>query len=120
MCHGAVSFLLARDPEGRAFRFAPIGGEAFVREVDTTREVPDSVCVSTREGQLLTRSSAMLHLLRKLSLGYRLLAAGLSLVPRRWLDVAYDWVARNRHRWYAKPEDACPVVPPPLRERFHP
>ena len=29
LCHRAVRVVLAADPEGRAFRFAPLGGETF-------------------------------------------------------------------------------------------
>jgi hypothetical protein len=34
------------------------------------------------------------------------------------LDTGYDGIARIRHRIFAKPPDACPILPAPLRDRF--
>ena len=34
--------------------------------------------------------------------------------------LVYDFVARVRLRPFAKPKEACPLVPPPLRGRFSP
>jgi predicted DCC family thiol-disulfide oxidoreductase YuxK len=39
------------------------------------------------------------------------------VVPRPLRDLVYDWVARNRYRWFGK-RDACMVPTPELRARF--
>ncbi len=120
LCHRAVLFLLWADREGRAFRFAPLGGATFEAQVPPSerRGLPDSMVLRMADGALLTRSAGVLHILRRLGGGWRVLAFLFGLVPRPLRDVAYDSVARIRFRLFARPDDACPMVPPPLRSRF--
>jgi predicted DCC family thiol-disulfide oxidoreductase YuxK len=121
LCHRAVRFLLAEDPSGRAFRFAPLDSETF-RGVggDLPRPLPDSLILETADGAFLMRSAAVLRALARLGGLWRLLAAAGGLIPTRLRDAAYDAVARVRYRLFARPEEACPVTPPHLRARFDP
>jgi predicted DCC family thiol-disulfide oxidoreductase YuxK len=122
LCHRAVKFVLKHDRGGRAFRFAPLQGETFLVRVAAERRsgLPDSVVVLTRDGELLVRSAAFLHIFRRLGGGWRVLAAVLSVLPRGLRDLAYDFVARIRYRVFGKREDLCPIVPAELRARFDP
>ena len=121
LCHRSVRFVAAADRAGR-FRFAPLGGETFRALVpaDARAPLPDSIVVRRADGALLARSEATLHVLRRLGGRWRALAAALALVPRGLRDAGYDFVARRRARWFARPADACPIVPPHLRARFAP
>jgi predicted DCC family thiol-disulfide oxidoreductase YuxK len=120
LCHGAVRFVLARDPSGAAFRFAPLGGATFEAVVPEARRaaLPDTVAVLTHDGELLVRSDAAVHILCRLGGPWRWLGIVLSRVPRSIRDAAYDFVARRRTRWFGEPGDSCPVVSPALRARF--
>lgn len=120
LCHRAVRFVLWADPEGRAFRFAPLGGETFQALVPAAERerLPDSLVVRTAGGALLTRSTGALHAMRRLGGVWRAMAVLLAIVPRPIRDLVYDFIARVRLRLFAKPTDACPFVPPPLRSRF--
>jgi predicted DCC family thiol-disulfide oxidoreductase YuxK len=122
LCHRAVLFVLRFDPQGRQFRFAPLGGPTFQEKLQgvDAQGLPDSIVVLTNAGAVLTRSSAMLHILRRLGGIWAPLGAMLRLVPRGLRDGAYDFVARVRHRLFARPKDACPLLPPALRARFLP
>jgi predicted DCC family thiol-disulfide oxidoreductase YuxK len=122
LCHRAVKFVLRHDRSGQAFRFAPLQGETFLGRVGPERRagLPDSVVVLTRDGELLARSAAFLHIFRRLGGGWRVLAAVLSVVPQRLRDFVYDFVARIRYRVFGKREDLCPIVPAELRARFDP
>lgn len=121
MCHRGIRFVLAEDRRGR-MRFAPLGGPTFTAALDTsTREtLPDSVVVMTRDGAVLTRSDAVLHVNAALG-GYWRLAAGLErLIPRRIRNWQYDTLAAGRQRWFGTTSDTCPVVSEDLRVRFEP
>jgi predicted DCC family thiol-disulfide oxidoreductase YuxK len=120
-CHRSVRFVAAADRLGR-FRFAPLGGETFRRLVPAERvpDLPDSIVLRRADGALLVGSEATLHVLRRLGGGWRPVAALLALVPRPLRDAGYDFVARHRARWFARPPAACPLVPPHLRTRFAP
>jgi len=113
---------LKHDRTGTAFRFAPLQGETFRARVPVGRRagLPDSVVVETRDGRLLTRSRAAVHILRQLGGGWRILAALLGAVPRPLGDTVYDFIARVRYRVFGRSGELCPVVPPGLRARFDP
>jgi predicted DCC family thiol-disulfide oxidoreductase YuxK len=120
LCHGSVRFVLAEDPEGRAFRFAPLDSEAFRAAVpaEVLSRLPDSLVVRTADGRLLTRSAGVLHVLERLGGIWRLAAIPGGLVPPPLRDAAYDFVARVRYRVFGRKDEACPLIPPALRARF--
>lgn len=49
-----------------------------------------------REGQLFIGSAAIREALRDAGYGWPLLARLLGLIPQRWRDNLYNWVARRR------------------------
>lgn len=120
-CHAAVRFLARRDAAGR-IRFAPLGGATFQRQIPEVdqRSLPDSLVVLPPGGRLLTRSGAVIHLLRALGGAWAVGARLLAVVPRPLRDGAYDLVARFRARLFPRPEEACPRLSPALLDRFDP
>lgn len=120
LCHRAVRFVLARDRDGRAFRFAPLGGETFRTLVPaaTRAQLPDSIVLREPDGTLRVRTAALRAIGRRLGGVWRIAAAVAGVVPPALLDAGYDGLARVRHRLFAKPPAACPVLPPALRARF--
>lgn len=122
LCHRSVKFVIKHDRSGSAFRFAPLQGPTFQAQVPANRRagLPDSIVVLTQSGELLVRSNAFLHILRRLGRGWRILAGVLSVIPRPVRDFAYDFIARIRYRIFGKRDELCPIVPPDLRKRFDP
>ena len=129
LCHRAVRFLIAEDEhldEASRLRFAPLGGDAFLRMVATSSEIdpaslPDSIVLELEDGRVATRASAAIEIANRLGGFWRAIAFAISLggyVPGSVLDSAYDVVAENRKRFFEKPKDSCPILPPDLRERF--
>ncbi len=121
MCHRLVKFTLARDRAG-VFQFAPLRSETFLARLAESERVglPDSVVVKTADGRVLVRSAATRHILGRLGWFWRVVGAVMGVVPRMLGDWCYDRVAAVRHRLFRKPENACPLVPADLRERFLP
>jgi predicted DCC family thiol-disulfide oxidoreductase YuxK len=119
LCHRAVRFALAED-RSSALRFAPLAGEAFRAAVPPERRglLPDSLILKTEDGVLLTRSEAVIRLLMRMGGAWLILGRMLGAVPTSIRDAAYDVVARMRHRLFARPVEACPLVPERLRGRF--
>ena len=120
LCHRTVRFAIARDRDGRHFRFAALGGEAFRRLVPEAQRagLPDSIVVLTPGGAVLARSAAVIHILERIGGPWRLPGGLLALVPQGFRDLGYDGIARVRHRLFRRPTDACPVTLPELRARF--
>ena len=119
MCHRAVRFVLAQDRAG-IFRFAPLDGEAFRAAVPETdrNNLPDSIVVQTSGGKLLVKSSAMLYICERLGGVWRLLSKVARIIPTTLRDALYDRIAGVRYRLFAKPVEACPIIPKDLRKRF--
>jgi len=119
MCHRGVRFILAID-RGGVFRFAPLDSEAFRAAVpeESRASLPDSIVVRTASGGLLVKSGALLHVMRRLGGVWRLLSILGGVIPTALRDYLYDRVAGVRYRLFAKPDEACPVIPAEFRGRF--
>lgn len=117
LCNSSVQFILARDPKAK-FRFASLQsdeGQALLQEFEDRPSDLSSV-VLIEDGQLYARSDAALRVARQLSGGWPLLYAFIVL-PRALRDAVYNWIARNRYRWFGK-RDSCMIPSPELRSRF--
>ena len=122
LCQRSVRLILAEDLTGEAFRFAPLQGATFEALLPAKERaaLPLSLVVQTEKGTLLTRSSAVLHILRRLGGVWGVLAGLLVVLPAALRDRLYDGVARLRHHLFARPAETCPLMPPQLRVRFDP
>lgn len=122
LCHGIVKFVIARDPDGVLFRYAPLAGPTFEAAVPAASrsDLPDSTVLRTADGRTLVRSAAVIHIGERLGGVWRVLARILGVLPRWLLDLGYDGVARVRSRLFARPDAPCPLVPAELRQRFLP
>jgi len=117
LCNGAVQFLLRRDPRGR-LRFASLQSPAAARRLAGARApqpLPDSL-VLIADGAVHVRSGAALRIAARLRWPWPLLCV-LWLVPRPLRDLAYDFVARRRTRWFGR-RSSCRVPTPAERGRF--
>jgi len=120
LCHGLVRFVLSEDQSAHPFSFAPLQGEEIKRTIAEPIRVklPDSVVVVEENRNVLTRSAAVIYVLKRLGGLWFLCATLLSLVPRALRDLAYDAIASVRKRVFGTTDDICPLVPRPLRARF--
>ncbi len=119
LCHNSVRILIALDRKGR-LTFAPLGGELFDERVppEARAGLPDSLVLSTPDGQLHVRSAAVLRALEEIGGFWRFAAKLVRMIPAVLRDRLYDAIARARHRWFKKPKTVCPLMPPELRGRF--
>jgi len=120
LCNGAVRWILKRDDDG-VFRFGSLQWEsarsALVARVGARglQQLPDSIVLVDENG-VHTRSTAALKIAARLGAPWSVLAVFLA-VPRPVRDGAYDWIARNRYRWFGR-RDACMMPTPELEDRF--
>lgn len=117
LCNGVIQFLLRRDP-GAVFRFAALQSPAAqerIEEIELPGD-PLSSIVVLEDGQLYTRSDAVIVIARHLPGAWRSFTL-LRLVPRPLRDWAYRLVARNRYRVWGRREE-CMVPTPEIMDRF--
>lgn len=117
LCSGTVRFVLARDCRHR-IRFASLQS-SVARDLLGRAGVPldrlDTL-VLLDGGSVYVRSDAALRIAGKLCRAWPLLRA-FWIVPRPLRDLVYDWIARNRYRWFGR-TDACWIPEAPVRDRF--
>ena len=114
---------LALRARGGTIRFAPLQGsfaDSVLERHEPLRGIDSLVLVEPAYGQrkerLYVKSGAVLRLAFHLGGVWRVLAV-LYLVPRPFLDRAYDAFACHRHRILGR-LDACLIPGPEVRSRF--
>ena len=111
-CNTTINWLLARNIKGN-LRFSSLQGNTAKRLLTEDMVNDLSSIVYYRQGKCFVKSTAVLLIMRDVA-WYGTLCLPFFLVPRFVRDAIYDWVARNRYRWFGK-RDACRV--PTLEER---
>lgn len=117
LCNGAVRFIIERDPAG-IFRFASLQSEAAKQLLGQFPEAPRdiSTIVLIEHNRLYTKSDAALRAARHLPGAWPALY-GFIIIPPAIRNIIYDWIARNRYRWFGK-QDQCMMPTPELKGRF--
>ncbi len=117
LCNGFVQFVIKYDKDS-IFQFVSLQSD-FARQLFKEHNVSsdiDSVALLTSEGSLLFKSSAALKILGSLSLPWSL-SRVFYIFPRFFRDMIYNFIARNRYKWFGK-QDNCMLPTPELRSRF--
>jgi predicted DCC family thiol-disulfide oxidoreductase YuxK len=117
LCNRWVDWLLRAD-RGGVLRFAPLQGVTAARHLPPERTAALDTLVLVEEGRLHVRSEAVLRVARHLGPVWRVITL-LRGVPRPLRDRAYEFVARNRYRWFGR-QDTCRVPTPAERGRMLP
>ena len=116
-CNGAINFVLKQDKKG-VFRFAPLQSEAGQRLLKqynlSTAEFDSFVLIDN--GKIYKKSSASLRVMNKLP-WYWKEAQLLRIIPTAFRDAIYDFIAKNRYKWFGKKEQ-CMIPTPEMRNRF--
>lgn len=117
LCNGVVTYIIKRDKKN-VFKFAALQSEIgaqLIAKFNIDTEKVDSIILIDGEKQY-EKSSAALHIAKHLSGAYPLLF-GFMVVPRFIRDSVYDYVARNRYKWFGKKE-SCMIPTAELKSKF--
>ena len=117
LCNGAVNFVIKRDPRN-VFKFTPLQekqGILLLKKHAVDARKLDSI-VLIENGNVYIKSSAALRIARKMSNLWPLFFV-LLIIPSFIRDGVYDFIAKNRYKWFGKKEQ-CMIPTPGLREKF--
>ncbi len=113
LCNGFVSSLVKiikrKNIEG--IYFSPLQGDVAKKILPEEKRNSLESIIYWQEGQSHERSTAVLKILKKIG-GVFILSQVFLLAPLFLRDKIYNWVAKNRYRWFGKNE-LCRV---PLEE----
>jgi predicted DCC family thiol-disulfide oxidoreductase YuxK len=116
-CNGAVNFVIKRDKKA-LIQFAPLQsekGRMFSKQFGFSEEDMKTF-LFIEEGKVYTKSTAALKVCRYLGALWPL-CYGFMIVPKFIRDGIYNWVAKNRYKWFGKKE-TCMMPTPEVRTRF--
>lgn len=117
LCNGAVQWILLRDGK-RHFRFAALQsdtGQYLCSQLGINASALNTVVVIAR-GRAFVRSDAALEICRGLGKGWNVFLL-FYLIPRILRDGIYNWIARNRYRWFGRQEH-CLIPRAEWKDRF--
>lgn len=116
-CNGAVNFVIKRDKKA-LIQFAPLQsekGRMFSRQFGFSEEDMKTF-LFIEDGKVYTKSTAALRVCRYLGALWPL-CYGFIIVPKFIRDGIYNWIAKNRYKWFGKKE-TCMMPTPEVRTRF--
>lgn len=116
LCNGFVQFLIRQDKRDQ-LTFGSLQG-SIAQQLLAQNGINNylSSIVYIRNGKLYQRSSAALSILKDVG-GWWWLTQIFWIAPRPIRDMFYNWVGRNRYRWFGK-RQSCMVPSPELQKRF--
>jgi predicted DCC family thiol-disulfide oxidoreductase YuxK len=116
-CDATVNFLLKLDTEEK-FLFASLQsntGQNLLTKLSMSTEYFDSF-VYVKGDKFFTKSTAALQIAKDLRKWWQLLYI-LVFIPAPIRDRCYDWIAKNRYKWFGKKQE-CAIPTPEMRKRF--
>ena len=117
-CNASVRFIIKRDKKD-IFRFASLQSDLGKQLTDErgidTSEI-DSIILIDPGNAYYIKSSAALEISKELSGLYPALSV-FSVLPEGFRDLIYDFVAKNRYKWFGKSE-TCPMPTEEEKSKF--
>ncbi|MCD2258960.1 thiol-disulfide oxidoreductase DCC family protein [Psychroserpens luteolus] len=118
LCNSSIQYVIKHDKKD-LFMFAPLQssiGTQIINEfkIDTTKT--DSILLYSNENGLSSRSTAALKIAMHLGFPRHLLVI-FYIVPAFMRNWVYDYIAKNRYKWYGK-KDECMIPTPELKAKF--
>lgn len=117
LCNGAVQFVIKYDSKN-TLRFAALQsetGQQILEHFNLPKEDIFSVILVENE-KVYVRSSAALRMYKNMG-GIMSLMYFFIIVPRPIRDVVYNFIAKNRYKWFGEKE-SCMIPTPELKARF--
>jgi len=101
LCNSSIKFVTKGDPKQK-IKQIPLSsseGVALVAKYPYLQDV-NSIILIVKD-KVFIESDAILQIAQHLSFPYKLLVAGM-IVPKKWRDAIYRWIAKNRYKWFGK------------------
>ena len=118
LCNSSINYVIKHDKHNE-FMFAPLQsnvGKEIIKKFNLNTSKTDSILLYSEASGLKIKSSAAMAVASKLGFPRNLLSVFYIIPPfiRNWV---YDYVAKNRYKWYGK-KDQCMIPTPELQEKF--
>lgn len=119
LCDHTVQRIIKND-KNDLYRFASLQSD-FAHELTKTKGINtakvDSIILVIPGEAYYTKADAALEIAGNLGGWYTVLAATKYIFPSSFKNMVYDFIARNRYKWYGKKE-SCMIPTPELKSKF--
>lgn len=117
LCNASIDFILKRDKKNQ-FKVGALQEEAGKKLLSNFKVNPEYLdsLVLIEDGKVFFRSTAALRIAKNLS-GLWPLFYGFIILPEGLRDGIYDWIGRNRYRWFGK-KNTCRLPTPEEKAKF--
>ncbi|MGY0392522.1 thiol-disulfide oxidoreductase DCC family protein [Bizionia sp. KMM 8389] len=118
LCNNAINYVIKHD-KNHLFMFAPLEsqvGKETIKTYNIDIKKLDSILLFSPDNGISYKSTAALKIAVKLGFPRNLMAL-FFIVPTFIRDGVYDFIARNRYKWFGKKE-SCMIPTKELKAKF--
>jgi predicted DCC family thiol-disulfide oxidoreductase YuxK len=118
LCDNTVQFIIKHDKKD-IFRFVPIQselGQEIIRYLGVDTSKTDSILLYQPGYAYYYKAEAALKIAKELGGAVSLLSI-FSALPNWLTNAVYDYIARNRYKWYGK-KNECMIPTPEMKAKF--
>ncbi|MFG6685889.1 thiol-disulfide oxidoreductase DCC family protein [Mariniflexile sp. HNIBRBA6329] len=118
LCNSSVQYVIEHDKKN-VFMFTALqsdSGQQIIKEHQIDTNKTDSILLYTPEQGVISKSTAAIKIASHLGFPQNLMMVFFIVPPfiRNWI---YDYIAKNRYKWYGKKE-SCMIPTPELKSKF--
>ena len=118
LCNASVQYIIKHDKKN-SFLFTALQnntGAQIIKKYHIDTTLTDSIILYSPEKGIESKSTAALKIARHLGFPQNLLSICIIVPPfiRNWV---YDYIAKNRYKWFGRME-SCMVPTPELKSKF--
>ena len=118
LCDATVQFIIKKD-KNDIFRFVAIQsdlGQQIIKHIGVDTTKTDSILLYESGRAYYYKAEAALKIAKELGGIYAVLGL-FTVLPKSLSNLVYDYIARNRYKWYGK-KDACMIPTPAMKAKF--
>ncbi|MFI1743818.1 thiol-disulfide oxidoreductase DCC family protein [Thalassobellus sediminis] len=118
LCNSSVQYVIKHDTKN-LFLFTALQsdiGQEIIKNHNIDTNKIDSILLYTPKKGIDYKSTAALKTAYQLGFPHNLMSV-FFIIPAFIRNWVYDYIAKNRYKWYGK-KDACMIPTPELKSRF--
>ena len=118
LCDKSVQFIIKHDKKD-VFRFVALQsdlGKKIIKHIGIDTTKTDSIILYQPGMAYFYKAEAALKIAKELG-GIYIILSLFSVLPNSLSNLVYDWIAKNRYKWYGK-KDECMIPSPELKAKF--
>jgi predicted DCC family thiol-disulfide oxidoreductase YuxK len=118
LCDASVQYIIKYD-KNDVFRYTALQsevGQEIINKFNIDTEKTDSILLYSEDHGIFYKSTAALKIASKLGFPRNLIVI-FTIVPAFIRNWVYDYIAKNRYKWYGQ-KDECMIPTPELKSKF--